>query len=112
MKKQIGVAVLGSLFAALPVFALGGDSATIAQLQAENAAITAGNLSVNPQASLRAITPVGQGAGTVSSEWQAVQADNAQIQRLASDWGNVQQQAANDAQRASYASLSGIGPRL
>ena len=61
MKKQIGVAVLGSLFAALPVFALGGDSATIAQLQAENAAITAGNLSVNPQASLRAITPVGQG---------------------------------------------------
>ncbi|MBU2816841.1 hypothetical protein HF282_04965, partial [Acidithiobacillus ferrooxidans] len=77
MKKQIGVAVLGSLFAVLPVFALGGDSATIAQLQAENAAITAGNLSVNPQASLQAITQVGQGAGTVSSELQAVQADNA-----------------------------------
>ena len=63
MKKQIGGAVLGSLFAVLPVFALGGDSATIAQLQAENAAITAGNLSVNPQASLQAITPVGQGGG-------------------------------------------------
>uniref|UniRef100_E6QNU7 Uncharacterized protein n=1 Tax=mine drainage metagenome TaxID=410659 RepID=E6QNU7_9ZZZZ len=112
MKKQIGVAVLGSLFAVLPVFALGGDSATIAQLQAENAAITAGNLSVNPQASLQAITQVGQGAGTVSSELQAVQADNAQIQRLASDWRNVQQQAANYAQLASYASLSGIGPRV
>ena len=85
MKKQIGVAVLGSLFAALPVFALGGDSATMAQLQAENAAITAGNLSVNPQASLRAITPVGQGGGTVSSEsseLQAVQADNALTQSL------------------------------
>ena len=82
MKKQIEVAVLGSLFAVLPVFALGGDSATIAQLQAENAAITAGNLSVNPQASLQAITQVGQGAGTVSSEWQAVQADNALTQSL------------------------------
>jgi hypothetical protein len=82
MKKQIEVAVLGSLFAALPVFALGGDSATMAQLQAENAAITAGNLSVNPQASLQAITPVGQGGGTVSSEWQAVQADNALTQSL------------------------------
>ncbi|MCY0872560.1 MAG: hypothetical protein OWQ56_07665 [Acidithiobacillus caldus] len=112
MKKQIAVAVLGSLFASLPAFALGGDSATIAQLQAENAAITAGNLSVNPQAALRAIAPVGQGGGTVSSELQIVQADNAQIQRLASDWGNVQQQAANYARLASYASLSGIGPRV
>ena len=112
MKKQIGVAVLGSLFAVLPAFALGGDSATMAQLQAENAAITAGNLSVTPQAALQAIPQVGQGVETVSSELQAVRADNAQIQRLASDWGNVQQQAANDAQRASYASLSGIGPRL
>ena len=112
MKKQIRMAVIGSLFAALPAFALGGDSATIAQLQAENAAIIAGNLSVNPQASLQAITQVGQGIGTVSSELQAVQADNAQIQMLASDWGNVQQQAANYAQLASYASLSGIGPRV
>ena len=82
MKKRIVVVVLGSLFATLPVFALGGDSATIAQLQAENAAITAGNLSVTPQAALQAITPVGQGGGTVSSEWQAVQADNALTQSL------------------------------
>ncbi|WP_348550358.1 hypothetical protein [Acidithiobacillus sp.] len=112
MKKQIGVAVLGSLFAVLPAFALGGDSATMAQLQAENAAITAGNLSVTPQAALQAIPQVGQGVETVSSELQAVRADNAQIQRLASDWGNVQQQAANYARLASYASLSGIGPRV
>lgn len=66
----------------LASFALGGDSATIAQLQAENAAITAGNLSINPQAFLRAITPVGQGGGTESSKLQPVQADNALTQSL------------------------------
>ncbi|MDD2746402.1 MAG: hypothetical protein WCY91_02185 [Acidithiobacillus sp.] len=112
MKKQIEMAVLGSLFAVLPVFALGGDAATLAQLQAENAAVAAGSTTQNPQTALQGLSPVGQGSGTVSADLQAVQADNAQIQRLASDWGNVQQQAANYAQVASYASLSGIGPRV
>ena len=118
MKKQIGVVVLGSLFAALPVFALASDSTTIAQLQAENAAVQAGSTTVNPQAALQGLPSAGEGAGTlqgsgtVSADLQAVQADNAQIQTLASDWGNVQQQAANYAQVASYASLSGIGPRV
>ncbi|MDD5379583.1 MAG: hypothetical protein PHY17_10615, partial [Acidithiobacillus sp.] len=84
----------------------------LAQLQAENAAVAAGSTTQNPQTALQGLSPVGQGSGTVSADLQAVQADNAQIQRLASDWGNVQQQAANYAQVASYASLSGIGPRV
>ena len=118
MKKQIRVVVLGTLFAALPAFALASDSTTIAQLQAENAAVQAGSTTENPQAALQGLPSVGEGAGTlqgsgtVSANLQAVQADNAQIQTLASDWGNVQQQAANYAQVASYASLSGIGPRV
>ncbi|WP_414041238.1 hypothetical protein ACJU26_03940 [Acidithiobacillus sp. M4-SHS-6] len=117
MKKLIEVAVLGSLFAVLPVLALAGDSATIARLQAENAAVQAGSTTENPQATLRAaglqgLSAMGGESGTVSADLQAVQADNAQIQRLASDWGNVQRQAANYFQLASYAGLSGIGPRV
>jgi hypothetical protein len=112
MKKQIGVAVLGSLFVVLPVLAFAGDAATLAQLQAENAAVAAGSTTQNPQAALHGLPSVGQGNGTVSADLQAVQADNAQIQTLARDWESVQQQAANYARLASYASLSGIGPRV
>lgn len=117
MKKQIGVAVLGTVFAALqaaalPAFALGDDSATIAQLQAENAAVQAGSTSQNPQSALQGLPSVGQGSGTVVADLQAVQADNARIQTMAANWQSVQQQSANYARLASFASLSGIGPRV
>ena len=112
MKKQVEVAVLGALFLVLPILAFAGDAATLAQLQAEDAAVAAGSTVQNPQSALRDIAPVGQGSGTVSADLQAVQADNAQIQALGRDWGSVQQQAANYARIASYASLSGIGPRV
>ena len=112
MTRGVKFAVAGALLAALPVLAFAGDSATLAQLQAENAAVAAGSTTQNPQTALQGLSPVGQGSGRVSADLQAVQADNAQIQTLASDWGNVQQQAANYAQVASYTSLSGIGPRV
>ncbi|MBU2718670.1 hypothetical protein HF563_04585 [Acidithiobacillus ferridurans] len=76
MKKQIGVAVLGSLSAALPVFALGGDSATMAQLQAENAAITAGNLSVNPLAErTQLVKALGYDMGQISNYMVPINGD-------------------------------------
>jgi hypothetical protein len=112
MKKQIRVVVLGTLFATLPVFALASDSTTIAQLQVENAAVQAGSATQNPQTALQGLSQVGQESGTVSADLQAVQADNAQIQTLAMDWVSVQQQSANYARIGSYASLSGIGPRV
>ena len=112
MTRGVKFAVAGALLATLPVLAFAGDAATLAQLQAGNAAVAAGSTTQNPQTSLQGLSPVGQGSGTVSADLQAVQSDNAQIQTLASDWGNVQQQAANYARLASYASLSGIGPRV
>ncbi|MHB8181268.1 MAG: hypothetical protein ACYDDR_10685 [Acidithiobacillus ferrivorans] len=112
MTRGVKFAVACALLTTLPVLAFAGDAATLAQLQAENAAVAAGSTTQNPQAALQGLSPVGQGSGTVSADLQAVQADNAQIQRLASDWGSVQQQSANYARLASYASLSGIGPRV
>ena len=112
MTRGVKFAVACALLTTLPVLAFAGDAATLAQLQAENAAVAAGSTTQNPQTALQGLSPVGQGSGTVSADLQAVQADNAQIQRLASDWGSVQQQSANYARLASYASLSGIGPRV
>jgi hypothetical protein len=112
MKKRAEVAVLGALFMVLPILAFAGDAATLAQLQAEDAAVAAGSTVQNPLSALRDIAPVGQGSGTVSADLQAVQSDNAQIQSLAKDWKQVQRQAANYAQVASYARLSGVGPRI
>jgi len=112
MTRGVKFAVAGALLATLPVLAFAGDAATLAQLQAENAAVAAGSATQNPQTALQGLSPVGHGIGTVSADLQAVQSDNAQIQALASDWGSVQQQSANYARLASYASLSGIGPRV
>ena len=112
MTRGVKFAVACALLTTLPVLAFAGDAATLAQLQAENAAVAAGSTTQNPQAALQGLSPVGQGSGTVSADLQAVQADNAQIQTLASDWGSVQQQSANYARLASYASLSGVGPRV
>ncbi|MGC9215832.1 hypothetical protein [Acidithiobacillus sp.] len=112
MSKGVRFAVVGAVLAALPVWAFAGDAATLARLQAEDAAVAAGSTVQNPQSALQNIAPVGQGSGTVSADLQAVQSDNAQIQSLAKDWRNVQRQAANYAEVASYARLSGVGPRI